>query len=293
MTNKWVFEKEGFAFGTLLTVIHFVFTFIGLVGCVRAGLFVPKKIELAQVLPLCFSFCGFVVLTNLSLQYNSVGFYQVSLRVTHKTQTAKVMTTPVIMVIQTLYYKQSFSTLIKSSLAVTCVGVVITTATDVHFNWLGTFYATTGVLVTSLYQIWVQTGQKDLGVNSMQLLYYQAPISAVLLLFTVPVLDDMSKLFQYEWTASAVTGIIISAILAFFVNLSTFLIIGKTSPVYVFFLYELILYRTYNVVGHFKLCLIVALGFVIFKYPVDIRNLCGILVTLLGVFSYSYIKLKM
>jgi solute carrier family 35 protein E3 len=78
MTNKWVFEKEQFKFGTLLTVIHFLFTFLGLVGCVKARLFVPKKIELKRVMPLCLSFCGFVVLTNLSLQYNSVGFYQVS-----------------------------------------------------------------------------------------------------------------------------------------------------------------------------------------------------------------------
>ena len=36
-----------------------------------------KKIDLKKVMPLCWSFCGFVVLTNLSLQHNSVGFYQV------------------------------------------------------------------------------------------------------------------------------------------------------------------------------------------------------------------------
>ena len=141
------------------------------------------------------------------------------------------MTTPVIMVIQTLFYNQSFSNPIKAALAVTCVGVMITTATDVQVNFIGSFYAVTGVLVTSLYQIWVQTGQKDLQVNSMQLLYYQAPISALILLVCVPFMDDMETLWKFDWTASAVTGIVSSAILAFFVNLSTFLIIGKTSPV--------------------------------------------------------------
>jgi hypothetical protein len=35
------------------------------------------RAPMQHVLPLCLSFCGFVVLTNLSLQYNSVGFYQV------------------------------------------------------------------------------------------------------------------------------------------------------------------------------------------------------------------------
>lgn len=245
MTNKWVFEREQFKFGTLLTVIHFLATFFGLVLCAKKGVFKPKKIELKAVLPLCLSFCGFVVLTNLSLQYNSVGFYQVrcftsekdikSSRDTIQNQTAKVMTTPVIMVIQTIWYNKTFSTLIQASLFVTCVGVMITSATDVQINFIGTMYAIAGVLVTSLYQIWVQTGQKDLGVDSMQLLYYQAPISAVMLLFVTPFIDDMGKLMEYDWTASAVTGILVSAVLAFFVNLSTFLIIGKTSPVYVVF----------------------------------------------------------
>ncbi len=39
-------------------------------------MFEVKKVALMDVLPLCVSFCGFVVLTNLSLEYNTVGFYQ-------------------------------------------------------------------------------------------------------------------------------------------------------------------------------------------------------------------------
>ena len=135
------------------------------------------------------------------------------------------------MVIQTIYYHKTFSNLIKGSLFITCIGVVITVATDVQFNWVGTFFAAAGVAVTSLYQIWVGTGQQDLGVNSMQLLYYQAPISVFLLLFVIPIVDDMQGLFNYEWSNSSLFGIFFSAVLAFFVNLSTFLIIGKTSPV--------------------------------------------------------------
>src|SRR3989344_6950443 len=86
-----------------MTFFHFVVTFLGLVVCWQLGLFTPKRYPpscklptalvqtnqtyfcvagghrapMQHVLPLCLSFCGFVVLTNLSLQYNSVGFYQV------------------------------------------------------------------------------------------------------------------------------------------------------------------------------------------------------------------------
>ncbi|TPX32784.1 hypothetical protein SmJEL517_g04179 [Synchytrium microbalum] len=242
MTNKWVFEVYNFRFGTFLTIIHFVITFLGLEGCARNGVFEKKKIPLSAM--------------------------------------AKVLTTPCIVVIQTFYYNMTFSTPVKLALTVTCIGVIISSATDVQLNVTGTFFALTGVLVTSLYQIWVGTKQKDLGVNSMQLLYYQAPLSAILLVPVVPILDDVGALFAYEWSVGAIVSIMISAIFAFFVNISIFLVIGKTSAV------------TYNVLGHFKLCLILLLGFIIFSYPVNLMNLLGIVVTLAGVFWYSDIQLR-
>jgi solute carrier family 35 protein E3 len=52
------------------------------------------------MIPLALCFCGFVVLTNLSLENNSVGTYQV----------AKVMTTPCVLLIQYYYYGKSVNT---------------------------------------------------------------------------------------------------------------------------------------------------------------------------------------
>ncbi|KAJ3072805.1 hypothetical protein HK102_006161 [Quaeritorhiza haematococci] len=270
LTNKWVFQVHNFSFGTVLTVIHFLVTFLGLELCARVGMFEKKRLPIWDILPLSASFCGFVVLTNLSLQYNSVGFYQM----------AKVLTTPCIVLIQTVYYNVQFSTPIKMSLFVTCFGVGIASVTDFQLNFVGTMFALAGVVVTSLYQIWVGTKQKELNANSMQLLYYQAPLSAFLLLFLIPILDDTSALFAYPYNSEALLSIFSSALLAFFVNISIFLVIGKTSPV------------TYNMVGHFKLCVIVFLGFVIFRYPVDGRNVLGILVTLSGIVWYSQINLR-
>ena len=78
MANKWVFDIQHFKFGTLLTVIHFVATFAGLEVCAKMGMFERKHIRPSDVIGLCAAFSAFVVLTNLSLQYNSVGFYQVN-----------------------------------------------------------------------------------------------------------------------------------------------------------------------------------------------------------------------
>lgn len=39
-------------------------------------LFVPVRLPFLQMIPLCSFFAGFLILGNLSLAYNSVGFYQ-------------------------------------------------------------------------------------------------------------------------------------------------------------------------------------------------------------------------
>lgn len=77
--NKLVFSHFKFQFGTLLTVIHFAFTSACLEMMKYCGIIERKSgVSWWKIVPLSAAFCGFVVLTNLSLQYNSVGFYQVN-----------------------------------------------------------------------------------------------------------------------------------------------------------------------------------------------------------------------
>ena len=98
LVNKWLYVKIGFPSLTLV-LIHFTSTFICLHLCHLYGAFPLKKVPLMKIFPLSLTFCGFVVLTNLSLEYNSVGTYQV----------AKVTTTPCVMLIQYYLYGQKFS----------------------------------------------------------------------------------------------------------------------------------------------------------------------------------------
>lgn len=104
---------------------------------------------------------------------------------------------------------------------------------------------------TSFYQIWVKSKQQDLKLNSYQLLYLQAPASALIVfvisLATEPVFGP-DGWWEYQYEGKAVFAIALSSALSFGVNLSIFLVIGKTSPV------------AYNVLGHFKLCVILLSG---------------------------------
>ena len=105
LINKWIYTYYGFPNMTM-TCIHFIFTTVGLILCQQLNTFQPKRLPIDKMLPLSLTFCGFVVLTNLSLQTNSVGTYQI----------AKTMTTPCIIFIQSQFYGRRFSRKVKLTL---------------------------------------------------------------------------------------------------------------------------------------------------------------------------------
>lgn len=78
LVNKLIYAHYNFPHGIVLTLYHFVITSIGLQILAALKMFPVKPVNLLKVLPLSVSFCSYVVLTNLSLQYNSGTFYQVN-----------------------------------------------------------------------------------------------------------------------------------------------------------------------------------------------------------------------
>jgi len=272
--NKYV-TQLGFRFMCTLTCIHFIVTFLGLVLCSYVGLFKPKKLDLFAASRLALGNMGFVVLTNLSLRYNSVGCYQV----------LKHLTTPVIVFIEAVFYKIYLERKFYIPLTLVCVGVTVATLTDLELNFLGIFFGLTGVVVTSLYQVWCGTLQKSLEANPLQLQYYIAPLAAIFLAPLLPILEDYnpsspSSIFQFDFTVRNVCMILLSSLIAFCVNVSIFMVIGKTSAI------------TYNVLGHSKTCSIFLIGFLFFKQQFSWLNFSGIITTLWGVFWYTKLKLE-
>lgn len=271
MLNKWIFVHYKFPSITL-TCIHFIVTSLGLKICSTFNVFRPRSLEFQRMLPLSLTFCGFVVLTNLSLMYNTVGTYQL----------LKVLTTPCIMLIQYAFYKKSYTGGTILTLIPISTGVFLNCYYDIKFNFTGIVFALFGVFVTSVYQVWVGQTQKDLNVNAMQLLNYQAPLSAGVLVLVIPFFEPVfgaGGIFHL-WPLHVWVLVLSSGIVAFSINLTIFWIIGNTSPV------------TYNMVGHLKFCLTLMIGYFLFHDILATRQIVGVLCTLSGVFVYSHLKLK-
>lgn len=56
-----------------------VFTWVGMNVLSWMGFFTPKKIPTGKLIPIALGYVGYIVLCNVSLNINSVGFYQVGL----------------------------------------------------------------------------------------------------------------------------------------------------------------------------------------------------------------------
>ncbi|CAH1783717.1 unnamed protein product [Owenia fusiformis] len=275
LLNKWVYVTYKFP-NITLTCLHFLVTSLGLVCCRQFGMFQPKSLPIIKMLPLSLTFCGFVVFTNLSLQNNTVGTYQI----------CKCMTTPCIIVLQTYFYHKSFSTKVKLTLIPISIGVFLNSYYDIKFSAIGITFATVGVIVTSLYQVWVGEKQQEFQVNSMQLLYYQAPLSAFLLLFVIPWFEPVigeGGIISNNWSVQAICAVLMTGVVAFCVNLSIFWIIGNTSP---------LTCTRYNMVGHLKFCMTLLGGYLIFNDPIRMIQLGGIFLTLGGVITYTHFKMQ-
>lgn len=267
--NKALISSLGFNFATTLTSWHLLVTFCSLHVALKMKLFEHKPFERKAVLGFGILNGISIGLLNLSLGFNSVGFYQMT----------KLAIIPCTVFLETVFFKKNFSRSIQSSLAVLLIGVGIATVTDLQLNALGSFLSFLAVITTCVAQIMTNTIQKKFKVSSTQLLYQSSPYQAATLLISGPFLDKLltnQDVFTFKYTTQVLMFIIISCLIAVSVNFSTFLVIGKTSPV------------TYQVLGHLKTCLVLAFGYILLHDPFSWRNILGILIALVGMILYSY-----
>ncbi|XVE79778.1 hypothetical protein DITRI_Ditri14bG0083500 [Diplodiscus trichospermus] len=200
--NKALMSNLRFPFATTLTSWHLMVTFCTLHAAQRFNLFENKSIDMKTVMLFGILNGVSIGLLNLSLGFNSIGFYQLT-----------------------------------------------------------------------------NTIQKRLNVSSTQLLYQSAPFQAAILFVSGPLVDQFltkQNVFAYKYSPLVLAFIILSCIISVFVNFSTFLVIGKTSPV------------TYQVLGHLKTCLVLTFGYTLLHDPFTDRNIVGILIAIFGMGLYSY-----
>eukprot|EP01041_Mallomonas_annulata_P005772 gene5772-11665_t len=265
---KYITDIDGYKFMVFLSCLHFLFTAIGSRVMLGLGMFTYSPAPLSGVLPVAIGSLLSVAFMNLNLAHNSVGLYQLS----------KLVCIPFTLLVQYFFYNQSVTKSVVFTLFPITFGVGYATIYDLDVNAVGTVFAICAVVATSMAQIFTNTYQKSLDCNAMQLLYHTSPLITIGMAVMCPFFDDVPALLKHEYTTGCIIRILVSCVFALGVNISNYLVLGKTSPL------------TYQVLGHMKTVLILVLGFTMFHKPVDMRNLTGIVIAMFGVISYTEVR---
>jgi len=258
---------------TFLTAMHMVLTALVLRAAARMGYFEKKSVGRAEVVKFGVLNSASIALLNLSLGFNSVGFYQMT----------KLSIIPVTVGLQMTYFNKKFSAGVKMSLLVLLLGVGASTVTDVQLNATGSVVGGLSVVTTALGQILTGSMQQKHQISSTQLLCASAPWMAMTLMILAPPVDGVlngGNILESRYSNEVLIVAFISCGLAIAVNFATFAVIGKCSAV------------TYQVVGHLKTMLILGFGFAVVGDPIVAKNVFGLLVALCGMFLYARAEMR-
>mmetsp|Transcript_47698 Transcript_47698/g.121708 ORF Transcript_47698/g.121708 Transcript_47698/m.121708 type:complete len:382 (-) Transcript_47698:24-1169(-) len=269
--NKYLISGLGFHQATSLTGMHTLACVLTMRLALGLGWMEYKDCPRQAILIFGVMQGISIGLLNLSLGFNSVGFYQMT----------KLAIIPCTVCVERIVYRKMFSLMTKASIAVLLLGVGVATVTDLQLNLKGSVLSLLAVVTTCLAQIWTGTTQKRHGLTSAQLLYHASPVMAGVLCSIGPFMDYIltgESLLSYNYSLPSVFFILLSCCIAVAVNLATFLVIGRCDAV------------TYQVLGHLKTVLVLGFGFVTLQSPASARNLTGISIAMVGMVGYGFFK---
>ncbi|KAL2525770.1 putative sugar phosphate/phosphate translocator [Abeliophyllum distichum] len=278
LLNKYLLSNYGFKYPIFLTMCHMtacsLLSYIAIVWMKMVPMqTIRSRVQFMKISALSLIFCASVVSGNISLRYLPVSFNQ-----------AIGATTPfftaVFAYLMTLK-REAWLTYVTLIPVVT--GVVIASGGEPSFHLFG-FIVCVGATAARALKSVVQgillssEGEK---LNSMNLLMYMAPIAVVLLLPTTLLMEENVvgiTLALARDDIRIVWFLLFNSALAYFVNLTNFLVTKHTSAL------------TLQVLGNAKGAVAVVISILIFRNPVSVTGMLGYTLTVIGVILYSEAK---
>ncbi|KAF3786744.1 putative sugar phosphate/phosphate translocator [Nymphaea thermarum] len=278
LLNKYLLSNYGFRFPIFLTMCHMMacslLCYVGVAWFKMVPMqTIRSRVQFMKIAALSAIFCTSVVSGNVSLKYLPVSFNQ-----------AVGATTPfftaVFAYIMTVK-REAWLTYVTLIPVVT--GVIIASGGEPSFHLFGFIMcigATAARALKSVLQgiLLSSEGEK---LNSMNLLLYMAPIAVVLLLPATLLMEPnvlgMTVALARQ-DVKIVWYLLFNSSLAYFVNLTNFLVTKHTSAL------------TLQVLGNAKGAVAVVVSIMLFRNPVSVTGMLGYTLTVIGVVLYSEAK---
>ncbi|NP_001242185.1 probable sugar phosphate/phosphate translocator At3g11320-like [Glycine max] len=278
LLNKYLLSNYGFKYPIFLTMCHMtacsLFSYVAIAWLKMVPMqTIRSRLQFLKIAALSLIFCFSVVFGNVSLRYLPVSFNQ-----------AVGATTPFFTAV--FAYVMTFKReawLTYLTLVPVVTGVVIASGGEPSFHLFGfvvCIAATAARALKSVLQgiLLSSEGEK---LNSMNLLLYMAPIAVVFLLPATLIMEENVvgiTLALARDDVKIIWYLLFNSALAYFVNLTNFLVTKHTSAL------------TLQVLGNAKGAVAVVVSILIFRNPVSVTGMMGYSLTVLGVVLYSQAK---
>lgn len=273
LMNKLVLGKVGFNYPIFLTFIHYICSWL-LMAILKALSILSvsppsKSTKYSSLFSLGIVMSLSTGLANVSLKYNSVGFYQM----------AKIAVTPTIVLAELILFRKRVSFQKVLALTVVSIGVAVATVTDLQFHFFGACIALAWIIPSAVNKIMWSNLQQQQNWTALALMWKTTPITLFFLVILMPWLDPPDVIYgvlTYNWSLYNSGIIAMSAFLGFLLQWSGALALGATSA------------TTHVVLGQFKTCAILLGGFILFGSNPGTTSICGALTALVGMSFYTY-----
>ncbi|CAK9039749.1 Nucleotide-sugar uncharacterized transporter 2, partial [Durusdinium trenchii] len=282
MSNKMVFVTTGFSFPILLTVCHYVCTWLVIKAMSRLGVYSPAQAQLLSskgsgarrsVILLIITWSFYNIMSNLSLSQNSVGIYQM----------IKLLMAPGAVVWDFVLYGKKPTPWQSMLLCLAVFGVYSCTVSSLDSGDLTLF----GLAVAFL-AVFLAIFQKGLTshviqytevkLSPLQLLDSCMPWMGAITVLSAIALEDCRAAAQQVRRGHCM-AIAFSSLCGTMANVSSTWVLGLTSPL------------AHILLGQLKTILILLGGFLFFDKEPTLRTLMGAVMALTGITMYAWSKL--
>ncbi|XP_058729150.1 probable sugar phosphate/phosphate translocator At3g11320 isoform X2 [Vicia villosa] len=234
---------------------------------------VQSKNQLFKICGLSVVFCFSVVCGNVSLNYIPVSFNQ-----------AIGATTPFFTAVFAYVVSRKREAWVTyCTLLPVVAGVVIASGSEPSFHLFGFIICVASTAARAFKSVLqsILLSSEGEKLNSMNLLLYMAPIAMLVLLPATLLMEGNVIRITIELAREdfrIVWYLLLSSSLAYFVNLTNFLVTKYTSAL------------TLQVLGNAKGAVAVVISILIFQNPISLIGMLGYVLTIIGVILYSETK---
>jgi hypothetical protein len=273
--NKFLLSVAGFPYPIALTLWHMLFCSAIAFGLVRSGVVesigMSFQTYVSAILPIgaCYSISLWV--GNTAYMYLSVSFIQM----------LKALMPVAVFLAGSAMGTEAFQISKLANMMLIAVGVAVASFGELNFNAYGAALQLGSILAESLRLTLVQLllQSRGLKLNPITTLYYVSPCCFVFLL--VPFFGlELLSIVNDDAVVVNPFYMVTNAIVAFFLNMAVFLLIGKTSAL------------TMNVAGVVKDWMLIGISVWVFHDPVSSVNIGGYVLAFTAVCWYNLTKYR-